>query len=492
MAGHTRLDSNRSKVDANGVKLKFAAQHPRRFAVWLAAAVLVAAPVAAGTAAGAENTVDFEEYVGPTDYRRAGRQTITEAARFSGGQILTDARRIYYDPIARAKANVTSIYAARNPVPLTIAFDEPASEISMQVMNRRADGLIEFTDDSGNSYRVFLNAYFRAGSVATITLPFSNVRKLTVRAPSHRFSFFERWDFAVDNVSFKTDGGEYNVNFSAFVPHNNMPAGPTASCLSKGDVASDGCLPPGLGRRGWGPSSSAIWNRGGGFAPGNGKGRGKGLLGRFPNSFGAPDDELPGNNRKLYFAGDDRDFHPAAPSYRLRQLVTVIADEELDVDGLQDGSIQNLAGEVRAYAEDAMADGVIDEADEDGVAGDCRLFHRAHLTETDLMDVTVNRTGPHAVEIRFAGTLDSPLVGLAQVLGAIDWDFTLTLDDSVEPGVWTLSGAHDGFPAYEIYVNGATVYHHDPGAPPYDFANHIRKLLPPLDVEVMEISGDLP
>jgi hypothetical protein len=161
------------------------------------------------------------------------------------------------------------------------------------------------------------------------------------------------------------------------------------------------------------------------------------------------------------------------------------------MDGVQDGSVLKLAGETRAYAEDAMADGVIDAADEDGVSDDCKLFHRAHLAETDRMDVSVTRTSPKTLQIRFSGTLDSPLVGPAQVLGAIDWDFTLTLDKTFETGVWTLSGAHDGFPAYEIYVDGQPVYRHDPGAPPYDFARDVRKLLPPLDVEVTEVSGDL-
>jgi hypothetical protein len=81
-----------------------------------------------------------------------------------------------------------------------------------------------------------------------------------------------------------------------------------------------------------------------------------------------------------------------------------------------------------------MTDGIIDLADEDGIANDCSLFHKAHLAETDLMDVVVARTGPHSLDIRCSGTLDSPLAGPAQVLGAIDRGFTLSLDNSTEPG----------------------------------------------------------
>lgn len=102
------------------------------------------------------------------------------------------------------------------------------------------------------------------------------------------------------------------------------------------------------------------------------------------------------------------------------------------------------------------------------------------------------RTGPQSLQVRFSGSLDSPLMGPSEALGQIDWDFTLTLDNTYEPGGWVLSGAHDGFPAYEIYINGTPVYQHDPGPAPYDFAGQVQKLLPPLDVEFAETSGDLP
>ena len=71
-----------------------------------------------------------------------------------------------------------------------------------------------------------------------------------------------------------------------------------------------------------------------------------------------------------YFSGDGRDFDSSATSFRTRQLVTVIADGSIDADGIKDGTVpENLVGQSREYAADALDDGVIDEEDND----DCHL-----------------------------------------------------------------------------------------------------------------------
>jgi hypothetical protein len=65
---------------------------------------------------------------------------------------------------------------------------------------------------------------------------------------------------------------------------------------------------------------------------------------------GDADNGLLGNRRKLYFAGGNRDFQPAAATHRVRQLVTVVPDETLDPDGIKDGGMLNPAGAARAFA----------------------------------------------------------------------------------------------------------------------------------------------
>jgi hypothetical protein len=103
------------------------------------------------------------------------------------------------------------------------------------------------------------------------------------------------------------------------------------------------------------------------------------------------------------------------------------------------------------------------------------------------MHITVTPVSAKVVRVRLHGGASNPLV-----FGApnIDWDLTLTIDASASPTRWTLTGAHDGFPAHEVYVNDQTLYTYDPGPPPYTFVTHLRRLFPPLDVDV-DRSGTL-
>lgn len=232
------------------------------------------------------------------------------------------------------------------------------------------------------------------------------------------------WDFLIDEVRF-TPEEEFDISFSSFIPANNVIGPPQSRC---------------------------------GFPPTN----------------------------RLYFEGDDRSFDPDATSFRTRQLVTVIPNEATDSDGLKEGSDQNLVGETRAYAPDALADGTIDASDDDGTLGDCTLLHDTGTASTGDMEIEVTRLGPDRVQVHLFGGAGNPLV-----FGApdIDWDFTIEIDTSQDPPQWTLTGSHDGFPAYEIYINGQTIYTYSPGTPPFDFGD-LRALFPPLDVDADD-SGQL-
>lgn len=58
--------------------------------------------------------------------------------------------------------------------------------------------------------------------------------------------------------------------------------------------------------------------------------------------------------------GDGRSFDPISNEFRARQVVTV------DINGIKDGTVpQNLVGESKTYAPDAVADGKIDASDDD-------------------------------------------------------------------------------------------------------------------------------
>lgn len=194
-----------------------------------------------------------------------------------------------------------------------------------------------------------------------------------------------------------------------------------------------------------------------------------------------------GRGRQIYFLGDNRTFSPTAGTYRGRQLVTVIPDAT-DADGLKDGTTPlNLVSESRAYAPDAIADGVIDAADNDGVLDDCHLLHERDTASNENMHIEVSRLSATQVRAHLFGGLGNPLVVGAPTA---DWDFTITIDASSAVPSWTLHGiptdfrAHDGFPAYEIYINNQLIYAYDPGPPPYTFLGNLVKLFRPLDVTV--------
>lgn len=458
----------------------------KRGPVLVALLLLMAGMIGARPALARQVMVDFEEVEGPAWFPNVGpiEPYTGDGVTLSGGQVLTAVKNLV--------ANQTSVYASAAACSgctrtITMEFAEPVSDLRFSLYNGTNFGLrYTVTDNTGRSVTKLVARHGMLGQTV-FPLPGGNIRRVTVTEPLPG-TFFH--NFYIDNIQFEVPDRNYTVSFDAFVPHDNVPGGPTARC----NAGSRGGLPPGLLARGAPEGSRARWLReisapSPGRAEGHGPGTAMALSGiprGVPFAFGEPT-----GLRRIYFAGDNRGFGPDASSYRLRQAVTVIPEASRDADGLSEGSVLNAAGELRAFAEDAMADGVIDAADEDGAANDCTLFQRAYRPETDAMSVTVTRTGPNTVAVRLAGTLDTPLAGPARVLGALDWDLTVTIEKRGEQAFYTVSGAHDGFPAWELYINGSPVYEMDPGPPPYRFGRDLRKLLPPLDTRVAVAESEL-
>ncbi len=292
-------------------------------------------------------------------------------------------------------------------------------------------------DDQGGMTQITLQPNFASGA-GTVMLPSSGIRMATISGTASAF------DFLIDNISFVAEAQEFTISFSAFIPSDSLEGPRLEFCFF-------GMAPPEL--------------------------------------------------RRLFFKGDNRSFDaasafdPDADNFRVRQLVTVITDEVSDPDGLKEGTDLNLVGETRSYASDALDDGVIDENDEDGVALDCTLFHNSRTAQPNFMVIDVSRLTPTKLQIDLDGGPGMPLSVAAQMLATLDWDFTITIDTQIAPPEWTLTGRHDGFPAYELYINDGTdtvqIYTHSPGEPPFT-AGDAMALLPPLDINVGNISGTLP
>jgi hypothetical protein len=198
-----------------------------------------------------------------------------------------------------------------------------------------------------------------------------------------------------------------------------------------------------------------------------------------------------GRPQRLYYAGDDGGFDANATAYRTEQNVTLVADAASDADGLADGTGPlNDTGTTYGYAGDALEDGRIDGADDDGVLGDCHLLHAVGKATTEDMRIAVNRVGPKQVLARFVGHAANPLVFTPDPSFGISWDLTVTVNAQGEKPQVTVLGDHDGFPAYEVFVNDVRVYGWEPVPFPYSFVDTLA-LLPPMEVPV-EVAGELP
>src|SRR5262249_16866984 len=110
---------------------------------------------------------------------------------------------------------------------------------------------------------------------------------------------------------------------------------------------------------------------------------------------------------RLAFAGDDRGFDVDAPSYRAKQIVTVIPNEAEDADGLLQGSKRNLGGITESFDPGlALADGRIEGDARGGPPGGRRIKPSKVPVNTGgmIIDDPI-RLGPHCVFVRLRTVL---------------------------------------------------------------------------------------
>jgi hypothetical protein len=185
----------------------------------------------------------------------------------------------------------------------------------------------------------------------------------------------------------------------------------------------------------------------------------------------------------LYVRFDRPGFDANADTYRTRQAITVIPNETADPDGLEEGSkIEALTHPTQLYAQDALP--TIDNADDDTEEGDCHLLHRTVPPVNVEMHIDDPvRLDPDTVSVRLHGQAGTGVGGFGLVC-PINWDITVFISTSGETPQVTLIGAHDGFPAYELYVNGHPIYMKQP-------VGNLLSLCGPLDVTVAQPPVDV-
>lgn len=185
-------------------------------------------------------------------------------------------------------------------------------------------------------------------------------------------------------------------------------------------------------------------------------------------------------------------------SFRLRESVTVIPDENIDADGILEGSLTKRVGLTREYADDALENGpipLIDDSDDDETLRDCVLLNRTDQADTSDMTVDVVRISPTAVVASLQASVGNPLYPLSGFIGPVSWDLEVTIDVSSGAPLLSVSGEHGSFPAFELLVDDVPVYVNfpDPIAtliPPPPHHNALDALigLKPLNATTVEIS----
>lgn len=434
-------------------------------------AVAIGGPASAGT-------VDFEKsddgtvLTGPNDF--AGKSDLGHKLTFgiltvSQGQLLTA------PPLVRNSTGVTkraegNVYGSSFRLcpscfgAVQIDFEEGVSEVTFTVYNPNASSKEYKVIANGLTASRYKHLRWRshdlpdgAGSVAA-----GGSQTFTVTPASFKDSVLVPSITAlriaddtgvsplyIDDIKFKNGAGHI-VSFRTFIPSDNVPAGPDVSCVALPEMTTGGKKAPQVVRGVTASVKSAT-------------------------------------KRALYFAGDWPGGIADANSQRVLQSASVVPDgsagNDENGDGRDDGTPDKKTGKAMiAFAEDAIASNEItDQAWVDwsnNNGGDCQRYHQTHNMSADSTNVDVGRINETSVAVRFSGSVNTPLGGKS-ANSAIDWDLTVTLDAD---GSWTVSGAHDGFPAYEISINEAPVYTSTPGAGPYSFSRHVRKLRGGMDV----------
>lgn len=188
------------------------------------------------------------------------------------------------------------------------------------------------------------------------------------------------------------------------------------------------------------------------------------------------------------FAGDDRSFAPYNVTSRTVTIYDIANPAVNDVNDLdsphQDvGITEEYDVASNPSALDApMPFGRITQLAKDDWTWGSPLKTRWDWASTSSMACyPPERLGPDDGQgstnrVRCFGSVSNPLVAGSP---AIDWDLTFTFRWGENKVQYTVDGCHDGYPAYEAYLNGSTLFQHSDNGNPWS-------LFPPCDHNVHE------
>ncbi len=170
------------------------------FAASIAITTLWSSPQASTTEP--TQTIDFEQFSGPSVFTGIQPPLTAGIATFSGGQILSATSFLPANP---TKVYGTAVFCPGCLPTITIDFSQPVSNFSVFVANGQTFTVVyTVQDDQGGTKTLVLLANFNSGA-GTFTLPSTNIRRVTVTSSA------ADWDFFIDNIRFDESGCTTNV-----------------------------------------------------------------------------------------------------------------------------------------------------------------------------------------------------------------------------------------------------------------------------------------
>ena len=162
----------------------------------------------------------------------------------------------------------------------------------------------------------------------------------------------------------------------------------------------------------------------------------------------------------LIFGGDNRGYSANAGTYRTLQLASLHLERTY---GPAVNGVARHAGLTITYDYASSINAQVKlraAAKSDTLFGDNVLKHkRARADASSLEVISAEQIGSgtlRRVSATFVAAEGNPIPLFGP---SIDYRFPLSIDHD---GRYRLPGIHDGFPAYEVYINGRRIYGHNP------------------------------
>jgi hypothetical protein len=192
--------------------------------------------------------------------------------------------------------------------------------------------------------------------------------------------------------------------------------------------------------------------------------------------------------------GDNRDFDRMSPDFRTRHVIMVSPFIEFDVDGVfgeekgdgwsreYDASTSLLNYDPNQTDPDLLQLKTIakEEAEIEANRGAPYKKDWAQGDGSSLIQ-TIERQNSRTLHLFFNGDESNPLwdLWIVNLSPGITYEFEMILDamDVLQP-ILNFEVAHDGFPAYELYIDMTTAYLYDPR----DHGEDVYDLYPSMDV----------